>query len=65
MIVLVLLCSALLFGCGGTDIDMSMDNGNVEGNEIVVSFHLDEKVSDGYKLKGSFHAESKADLDKR
>lgn len=65
VVLLFVLCSVSLFGCGGSDINMLFGDGNVENDAIGIQFHLDDKLTDGYKLKGFFYAQSEAKLDRK
>ena len=60
----VALCAAVLVGCGGYDVELPIGDGSVENDSVIVTFHIDEELKEGYVLKGTFSAESDADLDR-
>lgn len=60
----VALCAVALVGCGGYDVELPIGDSKIENDSIVAAFHIDDQLSEGYVLKGTFSAESEADLDR-
>lgn len=62
LLLIVLLLS--LVACGGYEVSLGIGDGSKENDAVRVEYKIAETLTDGYVLKGSFTAESEADIDR-
>lgn len=58
-------CALSLVACGGYDVTLPIGDGNVENDGVIAEYHIDDVLTDGYKLKVTFKAESAANLNRK
>lgn len=59
----VVLSAAFLTACSTYEVSVAIGDGMVENDDVTCAFKLDDMLTDGYELKGTFSHESEANLD--